>query len=188
MMMKRTLVCVGLLLLGGAGRLEAQRCRSYGGRVMVCERDRDRHRHNSWRDRGPVEFGIRGGYDFADGQGSAGTQVRVPVIRQVAIAPSFDAFFGDEGASWQLNFDALVRPDPLGGLYAGGGLAFLRNDFDGGGNETKAAWNLLAGIDGYRISGSAVRPFVEGRWTGTGDFTGFRLVAGINVPVNGFGR
>jgi hypothetical protein len=27
------------------------------------------------------------------------------------------------------------------------------------------------------------RPFAEARWTGTGRFTGFRLVGGVNVPI-----
>jgi hypothetical protein len=197
--MRRTLVCMALLLLAGTSGLSAQeRCRrSRDGHVVVCERgrdrDRDRGRHdgrnNIFRDRGPIEFGIRGGYDFEDHQGSAGTQVRIPVIRQFVVAPSFDAFFGDEGASWQANLDGLIKPDHLGGLYGGGGVAFLRRDFDGSGNETKAGWNLVAGIDGNRVGHSALRPFVETRWTGTeDDFTAFRLVAGVNVPIGGFGR
>jgi hypothetical protein len=202
MMMRRTLACLGLLLLTGAGSLEAQhreRCRtSRDGRVVVCERDRDRDRHRDrdrdyrrrsiFSNRGPVEFGIRGGYDFEDRQGSAGTQVRIPVIRQFAVSPSFDAFFGDDGASWQLNLDGLIRPMRLGGLYGGGGLALLRADLDGTGEETTAGWNLVAGIEGGRISATALRPFVEGRWTGVDDFQGFRLVAGVNVPITGGGR
>lgn len=198
--MRRTLVCLGLLVLAGANELSAQhRCRTYRGGVVVCERDRERDRErerdrylnsrpNPFRNRGPIEFGIRGGYDFEDHQGSAGTQVRIPVIRQFVIAPSFDAFFGDEGASWQLNFDGLIKPDRLGGLYAGGGLALLRADVDGSGPETTAGWNLVAGIDGGRISGTALRPFVESRWTGVDDLDGFRLVAGVNVPISGMGR
>jgi hypothetical protein len=201
-MMKRTLVCLGLLLVTGASRLQAQRCRRYeGGRVVVCERERDRdrdrdhgrgwdrHDRSIWRDRGPVEFGVRGGYDFEDDQGSVGTQVRLPVIRQFAISPSFDAFFGDQGASWQGNLDGLIRPVRLGGLYAGGGLAILRRDNDGTGEETNVGWNLVAGLEGGRVSRSALRPFVEARWTGMDDFNGFRLVSGVNVPVGGgFGR
>jgi len=195
--MRKTLVCTALLLLAGTSGLSAQQhCRSTrNGRVVVCERDRDRdrgrhdRRDNLFQNRGPIEFGIRGGYDFEDHQGSAGTQVRIPVIRQFTIAPSFDAFFGDQGATWQANVDGLIRPDRLGGLYGGGGVAFLRRDFDGTGNETKAGWNLVAGIDGNHLGRSALRPFVETRWTGTeDDFTAFRLVAGVNVPIGGIGR
>jgi len=207
MSMKRTLVCVGLLVVAGASTLHAQRCRRYdNGRVVVCDRDGDRERErdrgrnrprgwergdrSTWRDRGPIEFGVRGGYDFEDDQGSVGTQVRLPVIRQFAISPSFDAFFGDEGASWQANLDGLIRPVRLGGLYGGGGLAILRRDTDGTGEETNLGWNLVAGLEGNRVAHSTVRPFVEARWTGMDEFNGFRLAGGINVPVGGggFGR
>jgi hypothetical protein len=192
--MRRTAVCLIALMLAGAVSAEAQQCRRYvGGRVMVCDRDRDRdhdrdRRRHGW-DRGPVEFGIRGGYDFEDDQGTAGTQIRIPLVRQLAFAPSFDVFFGDEGATWQLNGDVVVRPDALGGLYLGGGAAVLRREFDIlDGEETKVGWNLLAGIDAGRVGGTVLRPFAEGRWTGVDDFTGFRLVAGFNVPISGFGR
>jgi hypothetical protein len=184
---------LGLLVLV-AGHAEAQRCRRYvGGTVVVCdrerERDHERRRHGDW-DRGPIEFGIRGGYDFDGSQGSAGTQVRVPLIPQLVLAPSFDVYFGDDtGATWQLNGDAVIRPDQLGGVYFGGGAAAVRREFDPAeGTQTRAGWNLLLGIDGGRVSGSSLRPFAEGRWTGVGDFTAFRLVAGVNVPIGGFGR
>ena len=188
--MRRISFCLVALLVFTAGGLSAQRCRTTArGRVVICERERDeRHRHRRDWERGPIEFGIRGGADFRDHQGSVGTQVRVPVIRQFAVAPSFDVFFGDNGgaAEWQANVDGLIKPDQLGGLYGGGGAAFIRRDFDGDlSNETKAGFNLLAGIDGGRISGSALRPFVEARWSFTGDFQAFRLAAGFNVPISG---
>ncbi|HEX6749714.1 MAG TPA: hypothetical protein VF092_20650 [Longimicrobium sp.] len=194
--MRRISFCLIALLLFSAQVASAQRCRSTArGRVVICEdhdrdRDRDHYRRRHW-DRGPIEFGIRGGADFRDDQGSVGTQIRIPVIRQFQVTPSFDVFFGDnEGAAeWQANIDGLIKLDELGGLYGGGGAAFLRRDFDGDlENETKAGFNLLAGIDGGRISGSALRPFAEARWTFTGDFQAFRLVGGFNVPVSGFGR
>jgi hypothetical protein len=190
--MRRISFCLIALLVFTAGSLSAQRCRSTShGRVVICERDRDRDHYRRRWDRGPIEFGIRGGADFRDEQGLVGTQVRVPLIRQFALAPSFDVFFGDnEGAAeWQANIDGLIKPDELGGLYGGGGAAFIRRDFDGDlSNETKAGFNLLAGIDGGRISGSALRPFAEARWTFTGDFQAFRLVGGFNVPISGFGK
>jgi len=198
--MRRISLGVMALLVFTAGSLHAQRCRRYeGGRVVVCERERDRdhdrgrHGHRDWN-HAPVEFGIRGGADFRDDQGSVGTQARIPLPLPggvIALAPSFDVFFGDrEGAAeWQGNVDVLIKPFPLGGLYGGGGPAFLRRDFDGDlENETKAGFNLLAGIDGGRISGSALRPFAEARWTFTGDFQAFRMTAGFNVPVTGLGR
>jgi hypothetical protein len=175
--MRRTTICLIALMLVGAGSAEAQRCRRYvGGGVVVCERDRDRDHERGRRrwDRGPVEFGIRGGYDFEDDQGSAGTQVRLPVLRQFAVAPSLDG---------------IVKPDALGGVYVGGGAALLRREFDVlDGEETKVGWNALAGIDAGRVGHSALRPFTEARWTGVGDFTAFRLTAGFNVPISGLGR
>jgi hypothetical protein len=198
--MRRTAVCLIALMLVGAARAEAQQCRRYvRGRVVICDRDRDRDRDHERRHRrdwdgAPVEFGIRGGADFRDDQGSVGTQARIPVPLpggMVALEPSFDVFFGDrEGAAqWQGNIDAVIKPWSLGGLYGGGGAAFLRRDFDGDlSDETKAGFNLFAGIDGGRISGSSLRPFTEARWTFTGDFQAFRLAAGFNVPVSGFGR
>jgi hypothetical protein len=194
--MRKTMVCLMALMVVGAVEAEAQECRRYvGGRVVVCDRDRDRdrerrHRRHGW-DRGPVEFGVRGGYDFEDDQGSAGAQIRVPLVRQFAVAPSFDVFFGDDdgAADWQANFDGLIRPRALGGVYLGGGVAVLRREFDVlDGEETEVGWNLLAGIEAGRIGGSVLRPFAEGRWTGVEDFNAFRLVAGFNVPISGFGR
>ena len=192
--MRRTAVCLIALMLVGVVNAEAQRCRRYvGGRVVVCDderdRDQDRRRHRGW-DRDPVEFGVRGGYDFEDPQGSAGAQIRLPIVSQLSVAPSFDVFLGEEGAEWQFNADALIKPDMLGGMYLGGGAAVLRREFDVlDGEETKVGWNLLAGIDAGRIGGSSLRPFAEGRWTGVGDdFTAFRLVAGFNVPISGFRR
>ena len=195
--MRRTGFCLIALLTLTAGGLSAQHCRSYrDGRVVVCDDhgDRDRHRRRDerdWSDRGPVEFGIRGGADFRDHQGSVGTQARIPLPLPggtLALQPSFDVFFGDNdgAAEWQGNVDAIIKPYMLGGLYGGGGAAFLRRDFDGDlEDETKAGFNLFAGIDGGRISGSALRPFTEARWTFTGDFQAFRLAAGFIVPISG---
>jgi hypothetical protein len=197
--MRRISLALIALLVFTAGSLQAQRCRRYeGGRVVVCERERDRDHVRVRRDRGweraPVEFGIRGGADFRDHQGSVGTQARIPLPlpeHVVALAPSFDVFFGDRqgAAEWQGNIDALIEPWALGGLYGGGGAAFLRRDFNGDlSNETKAGFNLLAGIDGGRVARTTLRPFAEARWTLTGDFQAFRLVGGFNVPISGFGR
>ena len=196
--MRRTTVCLMALMVMGAVRAEAQECRRYvRGAVVICERDRDRdrdHDHRRYRrhwDRAPVEFGIRGGADFRDHQGSVGTQARIPLPLPggtIALQPSFDVFFGDNdgAAEWQGNVDAIIKPYMLGGLYGGGGAAFLRRDFDGDlEDETRAGFNLFAGIDGGRISGSALRPFTEARWTFTGDFQAFRLAAGFNVPISG---
>jgi hypothetical protein len=190
-MRKRMFGMLALLLVLGSEAAQAQQCRRYvGGGVLICRRERDREerREPRWR-RDPIEFGIRGGYDFDGHQGSAGAQVRLPVIREFAVEPSFDAFFGDEGASWQGNLDGIIRPSRFGGIYVGGGAAFLRREFNVlDGMETKAGWNAILGLNGGRVHDTTLRPFAEGRWTGVGDFSAFRLVAGVNVPVGSMGR
>jgi len=194
--MKRICVGVAMLALFAAGELSAQRerCRR-SGRVTICERDRDRDhdRRRDWRDgAGPVEFGIRGGYDFEEDVGTAGAQVRIPLVRGLAIVPSADVFFEDSSSDWQLNLDAVVRPPSLAGLYFGVGAGFLSSDFDEDDFEedtdTEVGLNLLAGIEGGRVGGTSVRPFAEGRWTNIDNYEAFRLAVGINVPISGFRR
>lgn len=176
--MKRSLVCLAVLLALGAHEADAQCHRVAGHRICVRhERDHD--------DRGPVEFGVRGGYDFEEEVGMAGAQVRVPLVSFLAVAPSFDVFFDESDSEWQGNADLLVRPRELSGLYGGGGAAFLRRDFDADGEEeTEVGWNLLVGLDGGRIADTRLRPFAEARWSDVEDYDAFRLVAGINVPVS----
>lgn len=190
-------IAVAALLAMSAGELSAQRqrCRTTrDGRVTVCERDRDRDRHRESRrdrrrDAGPIEFGIRGGYDFEDDVGLAGAQFRIPLVRQLALVPSADVFFDDSPSDWQINADAIVKPDVLAGIYFGLGAAFLSRDFDeldlDDDSETEVGLNVVAGLDGGRIGRSVLRPFVEGRWTSVDDFDAFRLSAGINVPISG---
>lgn len=140
----------------------------------------------SGNERPTVEFGVRGGYDFDSEVGSAGAQLRVPLIDQLLLVPSGDVFFaGDESeTAWQLNADVVVRPDAMGGLYGGVGAAFLRADFDGDDDEeVEAGYNLFAGIQGSRLLDTRVRPFAEARWSWVDDFDPFRLVVGINTPV-----
>ena len=169
----RILLCLVMLVVVVAEVGQAQR---RGPRPW----DRDDGR------RGAVEFGVRGGYDFDSEVGSAGAQVRVPLIRQLLLVPSGDVFFADdgEGADWQLNVDLVAKPDELAGLYGGIGAAFMKLDFDGDQDEeVEAGYNLLAGIEGGSVLRTRVRPFVEARWSFVDEFDPFRLVAGINVPV-----
>lgn len=140
----------------------------------------------SGSERPTVEFGVRGGYDFDAEVGSAGAQVRVPLMRQLLLVPSGDVFFAGDNSetAWQINADLVVRPDELGGLYGGVGAAFLRADFDGDDDEeVEAGYNLFAGIEGSRLLDTRVRPFAEARWSWVDDFDPFRLVIGINTPV-----
>ena len=185
-----------LLLLGAQG-LDAQCRDSRGRRDRDCrDRDRDRDRDRSrvvvvHRSSSPtaVQFGVRGGFDFRDEVGSGGAQFRIPLVPQVALSPSADVFFGDGGPDWQLNADLLFRPHVLAGVYGGLGVAFVNREHDRfapdeGDDETEVGVNLVGGLEGGRISGSTLRPFVELRWTAVEDYSPFRLVAGFNVPVS----
>lgn len=173
--MTRSLVCLSMLLLLGAQSADAQRRNS-----RHHDRDRDRPRS------GAVEFGVRGGYDFEEDIGLAGAQLRIPLARQLYLIPSGDVFFDDAPTQWQLNADAALRPDALGGVYGGVGAAFVNRDFDADGErDTEAGYNLFAGFEGGWIGGTSIRPFAEARWTEVDNYDPFRLVAGINVPVGG---
>jgi hypothetical protein len=190
--MKRVLFFLFVASLLGVQQLEAQRCRVYrNGRVTVCDRDRDRDRdrHRASRsDRGPIEFGVRGGYDFEEDNGLAGAQLRLPIVRPVAIVPSFDVFFDDADVGdtqWQLNGDLMIRPTGFAGLYGGAGVAFLNADFELTGDaETEVGYNLFAGLEGNWLRETSIRPFVEARWTSVEEYDAFRLNVGFNVPVS----
>ncbi|HEX2189515.1 MAG TPA: hypothetical protein VHG51_11485 [Longimicrobiaceae bacterium] len=187
--MTRSLVCLALLALAGPQVLEAQECRTRGNRTECRDRSR------SWvvvTDRSPsrweaARFGVRGGYDFEEGVGSAGAQLRIPVVPQLLLVPSADVFFDDGPSEWQLNADLMLRPDDLAGLYGGVGAALLsRDDPDEPGDETdtEVGYNLFVGLESGRVRGTSLRPFVEARWTGVDDYVPFRLVAGFNVPIS----
>lgn len=198
--MTRTLVCLAMLAVLGTQALEAQECRTRNRRTEC----RDRSRtwvvvHDRSASRSPWEaaqFGVRGGYDFEEDVGSAGAQLRIPVVPQLLLVPSADVFFGDGGdegggAEWQLNGDLALRPAELGGVYGGMGVAFLNRDGvedeDGEDDDgTEVGYNLFLGLESGRVGGTRLRPFVEARWTGVDDYTPFRLTAGFNVPISGF--
>ena len=130
-------------------------------------------------------IGLRGGHDFTVDRWSVGAQLRLPVARRLAFAPSGDVFLGDSATDWQLNADLSIS---LRGLYVGGGIGLLSaDDRDTGERGTRAAPNLLVGLE-PRTLRSPVRPFLEGRWTFLGDGARFRLAGGVNVPIGGSAR
>ncbi|HEX8431361.1 MAG TPA: hypothetical protein VF625_08745 [Longimicrobium sp.] len=192
-MSRRSLGILVALLVMSAGEAAAQtRCYVWrDGRRVECnsrERDRERDRDHARRVfREPVQFGVRGGFDFEEEVGSAGAQIRIPVAQPILLAPSADVFFDESDTQWQINADVLLRPVQLGGVYGGVGAAFVNGDFDGDGdNGTETGLNLLVGLDGGRIATTTLRPFVEARWTNVDDYDAFRLVAGFNVPISGW--
>jgi hypothetical protein len=209
MLRKNVCLLAALLALGAAVDAAAQtRCYVWrDGRRVECDRDRERERERErerrreaerrrqqtrtvvvWGGRGePVQFGVRGGYDFDADVGTAGAQLRIPIAEGLAVAPSADVFFNDSPTEWQMNADLLLRPAALGGLYGGFGAAFLNRDFDDSDDsDTEVGLNLILGLESGRIRHSSVRPFVEARWTTVEDYDAFRLAAGINVPISGF--
>lgn len=172
------------LLLVGAAEAEAQCRRTWWGND--CRDDRRDRRSRVVHARPPVEFGVRGGFDFEEDVGTAGTQFRIPLARQLLLSPSADVFFDSADTEWQVNADALLRPDALGGVYGGVGVAFLNLDLDRDGDAgTEVGANVVLGIESGRVSGTSVRPFAEGRWTHVDDYDAFRLAVGINVPISG---
>lgn len=131
-----------------------------------------------------VEFGVRGGYDFEENAGSAGAQLRIPLAHPIQLVPSGDVFFADARTQWQLNGDLIFRPLTLGGLYGGVGAALVSREFDDlEPRETRAGFNLVAGLRGNRLSDTNVYPFAEARWTAVSDYTPFRLTLGVDVPI-----
>lgn len=185
--MRRIVLGAFALLLVGAVEAEAQCRRTWWG--SSCGDDRRDRRSRVVHARPAVEFGVRGGFDFEEDAGTAGTQFRIPLARQLLLSPSADVLFADAATEWQVNVDALLRPTALGGVYGGAGVAFLNGDLDrSGSGETEVGANLVLGIESGRVSGTSVRPFAEGRWTTVSDYDTFRLALGINVPVSGTRR
>lgn len=143
--------------------------------------DRD---HGGWGE-APIEFGIRGGYDFTESTGAAGAQIRIPIIEQLFVMPSADVFFDESPTEWQANADVAVRPEALGGIYAGAGAAFLKRDLlVDDDDDVEVGYNLFAGIDGGSVLDTSLIPFVQARWTDVDDYDPFRLMVGFNVPLD----
>ena len=171
----RILICL-LLFRRSARGADAQRRR---------HRHRDRDRAEWWEGRGPVEFGVRAGNDFEEDVGSAGAQLRIPLVRQLLLVPSGDVFFGDarDGVAAQRRPDgaagAARRPLRRGrrGLRAARLRPRRRR------RRWSAGYNLVLGMGGGRLLDTRVQPFAEGRWTDMDHYQPFRLVVGIDVPV-----
>ncbi|CAN5862935.1 hypothetical protein BH23GEM3_BH23GEM3_21740 [soil metagenome] len=171
--MTRILVCLIAVSLCGVQAVDAQRTVR-----------RPQHPARIVSPAPPLEFGVRGGYDFDENLGSAGAQIRIPLAHPIQLVPSGDVFFADARTQWQINTDLVFRPLALGGLYGGVGAAFVSREFDAiEPRETRAGYNLVAGLRGNRLSSTSVNPFVEARWTAVDDYSPFRLTLGVDVPV-----
>jgi hypothetical protein len=125
---------------------------------------------------GPIEAGIRTGRDFENHAWSLGGQLRIPVRRNLELRPSADLFFPKHGPTgWQANGDAAIRLGQGGGLYAGGGIAFVHL----GDSGTETGYNLFFGLSTAPPQ-ARTKPFVEFRWTFLDDTSPFRLAVGIS--------
>jgi hypothetical protein len=125
---------------------------------------------------GPIEAGFRTGRDFENHAWSLGGQFRIPVRRNLELRPSADLFFPKHGSTgWQANGDAAIRLGQGGGLYAGGGIAFVHL----GDSSTETGYNLFFGLSTSPPQ-ARNKPFVEFRWTFLDDTSPFRLAVGIN--------
>ena len=128
---------------------------------------------------GPFEIGPRVGRDFKNHAWLLGGQIRVPVGSNLDLRPSGDLVFPrDKGMGWQLNGDGAIRLGQGGGLYVGGGIAFVHPD-DG---ETLTGYNLFFGL-GTAPPNDRVKPFLEFRWTKVEDTRPFRLMAGVSYRL-----
>jgi hypothetical protein len=124
---------------------------------------------------GPIEMGLRAGRDFENHAWSLGAQVSLPVKRNLELRPSGDLFFPrDDGMGWQLNGDAAVRLGQGGGLYAGGGIAFVHPDD----SDTKTGYNLFFGLSTAEAT-QQWKGFAEFRWTFVNHESPFRLALGF---------
>jgi hypothetical protein len=123
---------------------------------------------------GPLEVGPRIGRDFENKAWSVGGQAAAPVGRNLELRPSGDLFFPrDDGMGWQLNGDAAIRFGG-GGLYAGGGIAFVHPDD----SDTETGYNLFFGLS-TAPPAQRTKGFLEFRWTFVNDTSPFRLALGF---------
>lgn len=155
-------IIVGLLALaaGATSPLEAQRLGS--GRVLVSP-----------------EVGIRSGRDFSADVWTAGAHFRLPLIGTLEIRPSADFSLKDLGDDFQLNADIALR-GPRDQAYIGGGLGYLKRNFDSG-KDSGTGLNLFVGLKPIPRPGSQL--YLEGRWTFVDSETVFRLSLGVTFPL-----
>ena len=122
-----------------------------------------------------LSAGPRVGRDFENKAWTVGGQLSAPLGQRLELRPSGDLLFpSGEGMGWQLNGDAAIRFGQGGGLYGGGGIAFVHPDD----SDTEIGYNLFFGLS----SGAPREPsrgFLEFRWTFVDDASPFRLALGF---------
>jgi hypothetical protein len=125
--------------------------------------------------RGPIAVGPRVGRDFENKAWTVGGQIALPLGSRLELRPSGDLFFPrDEGMGWQLNGDAALHLGEGGGLYVGGGIAFVHPDDA----DTETGYNLFFGLS-TAPPHQRTKGFLEFRWTFVDDTSPFRLALGF---------
>jgi hypothetical protein len=115
------------------------------------------------------------GRDFGNKAWTVGAQASVPLGERLELRPSGDLLFPKgEGMGWQLNGDAAIRLGQGGGLYAGGGIAFVRPDDA----DTETGYNLFFGLS-TAAPDEPTKGFIEFRWTFLDGTSPFRLALGF---------
>ena len=149
------------------------------GLLLPAEAAAQRRSRNQPLLHGPIEVGPRVGRDFKNHAWLLGGQVRVPVGSTLELRPSGDLVFArDEKMGWQVNGDAAVRIGQGGGLYVGGGIAFVHP----ADTETVTGYNLFFGLSTAGPN-DRVKPFLEFRWTDVEDRRPFRLMTGVSYAL-----
>ena len=122
-----------------------------------------------------LSAGPRVGRDFGNKAWTVGAQASVPLGERLELRPSGDLLFPrGEGMGWQLNGDAAIRLGQGGGLYAGGGIAFVRPDDA----DTETGSNLFFGLS-TAAPDEPTKGFIEFRWTFVDGTSPFRLALGF---------
>jgi hypothetical protein len=126
----------------------------------------------------PPRVGPHIGYNFDAEALVLGTQLTLPITRQLEVYPSFDYYFIDPGSLWAINADLKFRPPTRrGAFYVGGGLNYTHSSVRGGTGDTNL--NILGGLEARR----PYFPFVEGRLM-LGSGSAFQLVGGFNFQLH----
>jgi hypothetical protein len=124
---------------------------------------------------GEIAAGPRVGRDFENKAWTVGGQLSAPLGPSLELRPSGDLLFpSGEGMGWQLNGDAAIRFGQGGGVYAGGGIAFVHPDD----SDTETGYNLFFGLS-TAAPDDPTKGFLEFRWTFVEDTSPFRLALGF---------
>lgn len=127
-----------------------------------------------------IHLGPRISYQFDLEEIGLGVQLGAPIGRHLEFYPSFDYFLVENGTFWNLNADLKYRLAAASAewFYLGGGLNLSRRG-NGGGSDTRAGVNVLAGVESLK---GRIHPFGELRLTANDGSTG-QVAVGLNFTL-----